>query len=88
MFYVYILYSHKDKKLYVGQTNNLSERIHRHEHGYVDATKHRLPITCIHSEEYATRSESMRREAYLKSLWSARFKKKLKDTFESTINNE
>lgn len=68
MFYVYILYSHKDKKLYVGQTNNLDERIKRHTNGHVEATRHRLPITCIHSETFNSRAEAMAREHYLKSL--------------------
>ena len=87
MFYVYILYCHKDKGLYIGQTNNLEERLKRHEHGYNDATKHRRPLTCIYTEEYETRSDSMQREKFLKSLWSGRFKKKLKDKFESKLEN-
>ncbi len=88
MFYVYILYSHRDKRLYVGQTNNLEERLKRHTNGNVEATKHRLPISCIHSENFETRSEAMQRELFLKSLWSNRFKKKLKDMFESTLQIE
>jgi putative endonuclease len=88
MFYVYILYSHKDKKLYVGQTNDLDERIKRHTNGYVGATKHRLPISCIHSEMFDSRAEAMARELYLKSLWSGRFKQKLKIAFESTLQNK
>ena len=88
MFYVYILYSHKDKKLYVGQTNDLGARVKRHASGYVDATKHRLPLTCIYSEQFETRSEAMQREHFLKSLWSSRFKKKLKDEFELQLRNE
>ncbi len=74
--------------MYVGQTNNLVERLKRHEKGYVDATKHRLPVSCIHFEEFGSRGEAMKRELYLKSLWSSRFKKKLKDTFESTLQNK
>jgi putative endonuclease len=74
--------------LYVGQTNNLVKRLKRHEKGYVDATKHRLPVSCIHSEELGSRGEAMERELYLKSLWSGRFKKKLKETFESQLQNK
>lgn len=35
MFVVYILYSDKDKDLYVGQTRNLEERLKRHNNGYL-----------------------------------------------------
>jgi putative endonuclease len=86
MFSVYILYSHKDRQLYVGQTNDLERRLTRHNDGHVDATKYRRPLTCIHSEMFDTRTEAMAREKFLKSLWSARFKKKLITEFESSLN--
>ena len=88
MFYVYILYSHKDNNLYVGQTNDLEGRIRRHKNGHVSATEYRLPITCIYSENYDTRNEAMQRERFLKGLWSGRFKRKLKEEFESSLDNE
>ncbi len=87
MFSVYILYSHKDRQLYVGQTNDLKRRLTRHNNGHVDATKYRRPLTCIHSESFDTRTEAMAREKFLKSLWSARFKKKLRNEFESGLNS-
>jgi len=87
MFTVYILYSHSDKNLYVGQTNNLEERVKRHNDGYVTVTKHRRPLTCIHSEQFSTRKEAMNRELFLKSLWSARFKRNLKKKFESSLRS-
>ena len=74
---IYILYSEKDHRLYVGHTNNLSERIYRHNAGFVSATQNRRPLVCIHSEMFATRSEAMKRELFLKSLWGARIKKKI-----------
>ncbi|HEY0740134.1 MAG TPA: GIY-YIG nuclease family protein [Chryseosolibacter sp.] len=33
MFFVYIIYSEKLKKYYVGSTNDLDDRIHRHNSG-------------------------------------------------------
>jgi len=67
-FYVYILKSQKDHKYYIGQTNNLSARIERHNNGQVISTKNRKPLILIYFEEYKTRAESMRREHYLKIL--------------------
>ncbi len=66
MYYVYVLFSHKDKKLYVGRTNNLKRRIYEHKSGKVVATKHRLPIEFIHYEAYSQWDDANKREKYLK----------------------
>ena len=42
-YYVYILYSQKRQKYYVGQTNNVISRLLRHNNGYVKSTKSGLP---------------------------------------------
>ncbi len=78
MFYnVYILFSLKDKKLYVGCTNDLKDRLHRHNSGFVQATKNRRPLTLIHTEQFNEKTEAYKRERFLKSLWGARFKNKI-----------
>lgn len=78
MFYtVYILYSKKDKKLYVGCTKNLEDRLNRHNKGTVLATKYRRPLVLIHKEELP-KSEAFQRERFLKSLWGAREKDKIR----------
>ena len=77
MFCLYILRSKKDRKLYVGQTNNLEERLKRHNSGEVQATRNRRPLVLIHNESYRTRSEAFKREQFLKSLWGGREKKKI-----------
>lgn len=74
MFFVYILYSEKDKNLYVGHTDNFVGRLKRHNDGLVESTKHRKPLILIHKEIYSNRAIAMRREKFLKSLYSARFK--------------
>lgn len=68
MNYVYILKSKKDDRLYIGQTQDLKERLERHEKGWVTSTRNRRPLVLIHSEEYKSRSEAVRRESYLKKL--------------------
>ena len=67
MYYVYVLYSEKDAQFYIGQTKNLSERIRRHQSGYVQSTRNRRPIRVVYSEKYEHRYEAMRREKFLKS---------------------
>jgi len=47
MYYVYILLSEKDGKLYTGFTPDLKTRIKKHNSGFVLATKNRLPVKLI-----------------------------------------
>jgi putative endonuclease len=68
MFTVYVLKSQKDKRFYIGQTNNLLSRLRRHNEGRVQSTKYRVPLILVYSEKYATRSEALVREKYLNSL--------------------
>ena len=76
-YFVYILISTVDKKLYVGCTTNLEKRLVRHNNGAVNATKRRRPLEIIHSEKFEIKSEAFSRERFLKSLWGARFKSKI-----------
>jgi putative endonuclease len=68
MFSVYILFSPKIQKTYVGFTSDIEKRLLSHnELGNKDwASKHR-PWILIHTESYETKSEAMKREKYLKS---------------------
>ncbi len=66
MYFVYVLISIKDRKLYIGYAADLEKRIKRHNSGYVTATKNRLPLELIYYEAYKTSVEAKRREKYLK----------------------
>ena len=66
MFYVYVLLSDKDRKLYVGLTSDLRERIRKHKSGRVPSTVNRLPVRLIYYECYMMEFEAKRRELYLK----------------------
>lgn len=81
MYFVYILYSEKDHGLYIGCTNDLEKRLARHNGGQVEATQYRQPLVCIHTESFISKSEAFNRERFLKTLWSARFKKKIKEQY-------
>jgi len=65
--YVYILFSEMDKKLYVGYTANLKERLGDHFHGRVASTKKRRPLVLIHYEAFRNRIDAKAREEFLKS---------------------
>jgi len=66
MFYIYILVSEKDRKLYTGFTDNLKSRYTAHMNGYVKATKNRRPIKLIYYEAYLNELDARRREIFLK----------------------
>ena len=80
-FFVYILQSLKDNRFYIGQTNDLNDRIKRHNAGQVSATRNRKPLKIVYTETFATRSEAMQREKYLKSLKGG-LERKLKIKFK------
>ncbi len=86
MYIVYILISLKDKKLYVGCTSNLNNRLKRHQDGHVPATQNRLPVELIHSEKFESKVQAFSRERFLKSLWAGRFKRKLKVDYLKSQN--
>ncbi|MGB9613097.1 MAG: GIY-YIG nuclease family protein [Candidatus Margulisiibacteriota bacterium] len=67
-YFVYILKSKKDNRLYIGQTSNLEDRIKRHNEGRVISTKGRRPLELLYYEEFADRGSATRRENYFKSL--------------------
>ncbi|MBN2611730.1 MAG: GIY-YIG nuclease family protein, partial [Bacteroidales bacterium] len=46
MWFVYILKC-SDGKLYTGCTEDMNERLNRHNSGYVNATKFRLPVILV-----------------------------------------
>ena len=62
---VYIL-QNTDGQFYIGQTNNLSDRLKRHNQGRVPYTKGKGPWILVHQEEYMNRADAMRREKQVK----------------------
>ena len=82
MYYVYILLSQKDKKQYVGYTNNLKLRFEQHCHGLVESTKNRRPLQLIYYEACIKQPDATKREKHLKTYYGKMFlKKRLKSYF-------
>jgi len=83
MFFVYLLKSKKDNKLYTGSTNNLKSRLLRHNKGLVIATRNRRPLKLIYYEACLSRKDAYRREMYLKTSWGKRYlKNRLKESLK------
>ena len=70
-FYVYILQSQTTNRYYIGQTQNLDERLAYHNANYSKSLKHRGPWRIVHREEFGSRAEAVRRERQIKS-WKDR----------------
>ncbi|MDD5605794.1 MAG: GIY-YIG nuclease family protein [Patescibacteria group bacterium] len=80
MFYVYILQSQKNNQLYIGRTDDLRRRFSEHNQGLNTSTKPFVPWKLIYYEACLNRSDSIRREKYLKSSQGTRLiKRRLKN---------
>jgi putative endonuclease len=67
MYFVYILQSEKDKKRYIGFTENLDRRIIEHNSGLVKSTRNRKPMKLIYFEEFKNKVDAMKREKEIKA---------------------
>jgi putative endonuclease len=67
MYYVYVLKSHLDDKLYIGYTTNLENRLREHENGEVISIRTRRPFELIFYESYRSMEDAKRREKYFKT---------------------
>jgi putative endonuclease len=68
MFFTYIIKSLKDKKRYIGQTDNITTRLLFHNSGLNPSTKNRRPFELLCYKEFNTRLEAIGYEKYLKKL--------------------
>ena len=58
-----------DNSIYTGITNNLENRLKKHQSG--DGAKYlrgRLPIKLVYKENFINRSEATKREIYIKKM--------------------
>jgi len=73
MFFVYILYSKSADRYYVGQSENLEQRLQFHNSGGVFSTKPYGSWELKYTENFRTRSEAMRREREIKKRKNRRY---------------
>lgn len=66
-FYVYVLFSLKDFKLYIGYTSDLEARKRQHFGGEVLSTAPRRPLEIIYYESHLSQKDALRREKYFKT---------------------
>ncbi len=87
-YYVYVLFSLKDKKLYTGYTTDLSKRIEQHNAGLNTSTKGRRPLQLIHAESFLSEQDARDQESYYKTgRGRETLGKVLKNTLENKLKN-
>lgn len=84
-YYLYILRSLKDNKLYTGITGNIEKRLRQHNFGKTPSTKSRKPFILIYSEEFDSRIEAREREKYLKSYKGSKEKMEIVENLLNSI---
>lgn len=67
MYKVYILNSKKNKKYYIGHTNDIDDRMRRHNGGLVKSTKGGCPWEIVYTEDFDNKNDAYRREFKIKS---------------------
>mgnify|MGYP006309427537 CR=1 FL=1 len=67
MYYVYILYSNKLKKIYKGSCSDLKQRISDHNFKRVPYTKSGVPWILVYYEAFINKSDAIREERFLKT---------------------
>jgi putative endonuclease len=72
-FYVYIIQSELDRSYYIGSTQDLDERLRRHNQGRSTYTKAKRPWKLVYHEEFIDRSSAMKREREIKRQKSKKF---------------
>jgi putative endonuclease len=71
MYYTYILKSQKTGRYYIGYTNNLQQRIAKHNQGHSTATKSGVPWQLLWVQGFKVKRDAIKLEKALK-----RFKNK------------
>ena len=77
MFFTYVLMSFKSGRYYIGHTENVEERLGRHNRGMVTATRKKGPWVLVYHEIFATKAEANARESHIKSMKSRAYIERL-----------
>ena len=67
MYYTYVLKSLVNNDIYVGSTEDIKNRLCKHNSGSVKSTKGYRSWILLESKEFSTRSEAFKCEKFLKN---------------------
>jgi putative endonuclease len=81
---VYVLYSLRRFRTYVGLTDDLPRRLVKYNSGKVISTNRFQPWTLIYTEQFDSRGEALRREKWFKRVASRRYLKVMVSRWKRT----
>ena len=70
---LYILYSEKLDKYYVGACIDLDRRFYEHNIGHSKFTKLGVPWEIVYTEYFSSLTEAKKRESYIKKMKSRKY---------------
>jgi putative endonuclease len=73
MFFVYVLWSSKLKKRYIGYSVDTDKRLKDHNKGKTPFTKSGMPWKLVYTEVYNDKASAIKRERFLKSGQGRKF---------------
>jgi len=73
MFFVYIIFSEAVQHYYVGSTQNVDDRLRRHNYGHSKATRGKGPWKLMMTFSFNTRAEALELEKKIKKRGIRRF---------------
>ena len=85
MYYLYILFSCGRNRYYIGHSNNLEERITKHNTNHKGFTGKTGDWKIVYTEKYQTKTEAYARERQIKK-WKSR--KAIKKLINSSAGSE
>ena len=66
-YFVYVLKSEVDGRLYKGQTVDIHKRLNEHNSGKTKSTKGYMPWKLVYFEKFETLEQAVQREKYFKT---------------------
>lgn len=81
MYYVYIVYSQKLGKKYIGSTDDIKRRIKQHNSGHNIFTSRGIPWKLIYYEAFLSKDDAINEERFLKT---GKGRERLKYLLENT----
>ena len=66
-YFVYVIKSEIDGSYYIGSTQDITERLERHNQGRSKYTKVKCPWNLVYIEEHPNRAKAVRRENEIKA---------------------
>ena len=72
-YFLYIIWSEKLEKYYIGSTVSLERRLAEHNSGKANFTRKGIPWNMVYSEEFNTKMDAQKRERYIKRMKSRKY---------------